>query len=189
MKQLGTVTIETERLILRKAKLSDAECMFKNWANDDRVTKYMTWTTYQNVDEVKGYISFLEEDYKKSDSYYWFIELKETGEPIGAISSVKSMPEIKCVHIGYCLGYNWWHKGIMTEAFTAVIKFLFEEVGVNRIEAEHDPNNPNSGKVMKKCGLTYEGTHRQAGKNNCGICDAAYYAILKEEYCDILPHL
>ena len=183
MKQLGTVTLETERLILRRARLSDTECMFKNWANDDRVTKYMTWQTYQNVDEAKGYISFLEEDYKKSDSYYWFIELKEIGEPIGAISVVKSMLEIECVHIGYCLGYNWWHKGIMTEAFTAVIKFFMEEVGVNRIEARHDTENINSGKVMQKCGLKYEGTLRQSDTNNHNkLCDAAYYAILKEEY-------
>lgn len=183
MKQLGTITIETERLILRKAKLSDAECMFKNWASDSRVTKYMTWPPYNNADEAKGYISFLEEEYKKPDSYYWFIELKETGEPIGSISVVKSMLQVECVHIGYCLGYNWWHKGIMTEAFSAVIKFFMEEVGVNRVEAIHDTENVNSGKVMQKCGLKYEGTLRQYDSNNHNkLCDVAYYAILKEEY-------
>ena len=63
----------------------------------------------------------------------------------------------------------------MTEAVKAVMEFLFDEVGYHRVEAMHDPNNPNSGKVMKKCGMKYEGTLRQADRNNQGVCDACYY--------------
>ena len=57
-----------------------------------------------------------------------------------------------------------------------------EEVGVNRIESQHDPNNPNSGLVMKKCGLKYEGTLRQADWSNKGIVDACMYSLLKAEW-------
>lgn len=71
----------------------------------------------------------------------------------------------------------------MTEAFKEVIRFLFEEVGVNRICATHDVNNPHSGDVMKKCGLKFEGILRDGGKNNQGIIDIATYAILKKDYC------
>lgn len=60
--------------------------------------------------------------------------------------------------------------------------FLFEEVGVNRIEARHDPRKPHSGAVLKKCGMQYEGALRQAGRNNQGICDAGYYALLASEW-------
>lgn len=74
-------------------------------------------------------------------------------------------------------------------AFTEVIRFLFEEVGVNRIEAKHDPRNPHSGDVMKKCGLQFEGKHRQASKINQGICDVMKYAILKEDYKNIVKQL
>ncbi len=63
-----------------------------------------------------------------------------------------------------------------------VIKFLFEEINVNRIEARFDPRNIGSGKVMKKCGLVYEGTLRQSDFTNSGICDASYYAVLAEDY-------
>ncbi len=84
--------------------------------------------------------------------------------------------------IGYCLGDEYWHKGIMTEAFMRVIRFLFEEVDVNRIKSTHDVNNPNSGKVMLKCGLKYEGTLRKDEVNNTGVHDSAVYSILKEEY-------
>jgi ribosomal-protein-alanine N-acetyltransferase len=85
-------------------------------------------------------------------------------------------------HLGYCIGKEWWHLGIMTEALGSVIKYLFEEVGMNRIEARHDTNNPNSGKVMLKCGMKYEGTMRQADMNNQGLSDCSLYAILAEDY-------
>lgn len=65
------------------------------------------------------------------------------------------------VHVGYCIGKKWWHQGITSEALAALINFFFKEVKANRIESRHDPRNPNSGKVMEKCGLIYEGTIRQ----------------------------
>jgi ribosomal-protein-alanine N-acetyltransferase len=86
------------------------------------------------------------------------------------------------VHIGYCIGTKWWHKGYTSEAMAALIEFFFEKVGVNRIESQHDPNNPNSGKVMAKCDMKYEGTHRKADFNNQGIVDASIYAILRDEW-------
>ncbi len=85
------------------------------------------------------------------------------------------------LQIGYCIGRKWWHKGIMAEALLKVIEFLFDEVGANRIEAVHDPNNPNSGRVMLKCGMKYEGTLRSAAVNNQGITDVAYYSILRSD--------
>ncbi len=86
------------------------------------------------------------------------------------------------MHIGYCIGSRWWHQGITSEAFRAVIAYLFKEVGANRIESQHDPNNPHSGDVMKKCGLRYEGTLRQADYSNKGIVDACMYSILRSEF-------
>ncbi len=183
MNHLGTITLETQRLILRKTLEADYEPMFKNWANDERVTRYLTWAPYESAEQLKNtYHNYLLESQQKPDFYDWKIVLKDINEPIGSIGAVGIKEDTKEVEIGYCLGYNWWHKGIMTEAFKRVIRFLFEEVGVNRITAEHDPRNPHSGDVMKKCGLQYEGTSRQAGKNMQGICDLSRYAILKEDY-------
>jgi ribosomal-protein-alanine N-acetyltransferase len=109
--------------------------------------------------------------------------LKSLGEPIGSIAVVHKDDDIKMVHIGYCIGKVWWHQGYTSEALNELLRFFFEEVGVNRIESRHDPRNPNSGKVMLKAGLQYEGTHRQSDRNNQGgFCDAAYYAILAEDY-------
>ena len=117
-----------------------------------------------------------------SIQYQWMIEVKEISEPIGSISVVHLRDEIAEAEIGYCIGQKWWHKGIMTEALTAVIDYLFVEVGMNRITAKHDTNNPHSGGVMKKCGMQYEGIHRAADRNNQGVCDISQYAILREDW-------
>jgi len=108
--------------------------------------------------------------------------LKEIGEPIGSIAAVEQRDDIKMVHIGYCIGRKWWHKGYTSEALKELIRFFFEKIGVNRIESRHDPRNPNSGKVMLKCGLKFEGTMRESDINNQGICDAAWYALLAKDY-------
>lgn len=180
LKHKGTVTIETPRLILRRARMEDAEPMFHNWANDPEVTKYLTWPPHGTIDVTKKVIASWSEEYEKDDYYQWMIVLKETNEPIGSLLA-SIVGRAQSAHIGYCIGKTWWHQGIMSEALKAVMGFLFDEVGFHRIESMHDPNNPNSGKVMMKCGMKFEGTHRQADRNNQGICDASYYGILASE--------
>ena len=178
----GTQTIETSRLILRRAIREDAEPMFRNWAADPEVTKYLTWPTYEKVETAYQILDLWASEYEKPNYYQWMIVLKELGEPIGSISVVRQNDRVEESEIGYCIGSRWWHKGIMTEALNAVIEYLFTEVGMNRVAARHDPNNPHSGGVMRKCGMKYEGTHRACDRNNQGICDAAQYAILRSEW-------
>ena len=178
----GTQTIETSRLILRRAVRDDAEPMLRNWASDSEVTKYLTWPTYEKVETAHQILDLWASEYEKPNYYQWMIVLKELGEPIGSISVVRQNDRVEEAEIGYCIGSHWWHKGIMTEALNAVIEYLFIEVGMNRVAARHDPNNPHSGGVMRKCGMKYEGTHRACDRNNQGICDAAQYAILRSEW-------
>lgn len=177
----GTQTIETTRLILRRATPNDAEAMFRNWASDPDVTKHLTWPPHSSVAVTKQLLEGWAKEYDKSDYYHWMITLKEIDEPIGSLFA-STVGRAQSAHVGYCIGQKWWHRGIMTEALNAVIAYLFHEVGYHRIEAMHDPNNPHSGAVMQKCGMQYEGTARQADRNNQGICDAAYYAILRDDW-------
>lgn len=181
MNNIGTKTIETKRLVLRKFKMEDAEYMYNNWANDDDVTKYITWPTHSSIEVSKNVISRIVKDYEADNKYEWCIELKENGEAIGDISAPRIFENIETVEVGYVLGKKYWNKGIITEALNAVIKFFLEEVGVNRIEAKHDINNPASGEVMKKCGMLYEETLKLAGKNNTDFCELAVYSILNKK--------
>ena len=178
----GTQTIETSRLLLRQACREDAEPMFRNWASDPEVTKFLTWAVHSSIAVTETVIGSWVQEYEKENYYQWMIVLKEIGQPIGTISVVRQNNRVEEAEIGYCIGSRWWHQGIMSEALSAVIEYLFTEVGMNRISARHDPNNPHSGGVMRKCGMKYEGTNRASDRNNQGICDAAQYAILRSEW-------
>ncbi|MGN1367503.1 MAG: GNAT family N-acetyltransferase [Aristaeellaceae bacterium] len=179
MNHKGTQTLTTPRLTLRPFLLTDAQDMFDNWASDPEVTKYLTWPAHSSVDVSRFILSDWVKHDGEPDYYQWAIVLD--GHAIGSIAVVEQNDQVGKAHIGYCIGRNWWHKGIMSEALRAVMDFLFDEVGYQRIESRHDPNNPHSGGVMRKCGMKYEGTLRQSDWNNQGICDASWYALLKSE--------
>lgn len=178
MKHLGTQNIHTQRLLLRPFAQTDAQAMFDNWASDPEVTKYLSWPTH-NSPEISAMV--LEDwtgHYAETNYYQWAIVPRELGQPIGSIAAVHIHERVAKVEIGYCIGRQWWHKGYTSEALQAVITFFLEEVGANRVEACHDARNAHSGQVMAKCGMLYEGTQRQAGINNQGVCDLCWYAVL-----------
>ena len=182
MKHQGTKTIETPRLILRQFSAGDTQAMYDNWASDPEVTRFLSWPTHGSPEITNLVLSSWIDDYQKKDFYQWAIVPKNNSDrPIGSISVIRMEEQEGCCEIGYCIGRNWWHRGITTEALDAVIAFLFREVDVRRVEARHDPNNPHSGGVMRKCGMTYEGTRLRAAQNNQGVCDVCIYAITKRE--------
>ena len=109
--------------------------------------------------------------------------MRETGEVIGGIDVVDIIEFRSTCEIGYVLSKKYWNKGYMTEALKAVIDYLFNKVGFNRIQLRHLIDNVASGKVMIKSGLKYEGILRQYGIKNTGeYSDTAIYSILKCEY-------
>ncbi len=180
MKHLGTVVLNTQRCILRPFVLSDAQAMYQNWAGDQEVTRYLTWPSHKNVQETEQVIRHWISLYNDLDFYQWCIVDKNTQEAIGSVAAVQVLEEIEAVETGYCLSRRYWGKGIMTEVYTAVLNFFFDEVGVNRVQASHDAKNPASGKVMMKCGLQYEGTRKMGAKNQSGICDIVLYGKIKK---------
>ena len=175
----GTQILTTPRLTLRPFTSDDAPAMFRNWASDPEVTRFLTWPTHTSVEISAWVCSDWVSHYIEPDYYQWAIVYDS--QPIGSIAVVNHDDKVAKAEIGYCIGQCWWHKGIVTEALQAVMSFLFDKVGYQRIEARHDARNPHSGGVMKKCGMKYEGTLRQSDWNNQGVCDACWYALLKTE--------
>lgn len=184
MNHLGTIELATERLTLRRFEIEDAENMYYNWASDPEVTKYLTWPAHSSVEVSEAVLKDWVSQYEDKEYYQWAIELNDLEQPIGSIGAVKVNNDTECVTIGYCIGKEFWNKGYTTEALTAVIRFFLGEVGVGRVEAYHDSNNPNSGKVMAAAGMEYEGTLRKADRNNQGIVDCVYYAKLRSAALD-----
>ena len=178
----GTGIIETDRLILRPFRSSDADLMFRNWASDREVAKFLTWNAHRSLSDSEAVINMWTAQYNDKSRYNWAIVLKEPGEPIGGIDVVKIYENTDTAEIGYAIGRQWWNRGIVTEAFRAIIPYLFD-VGFGQIRACHAVKNPASGRVMEKSGLTYEGTLRRSFRATSGeLLDLSYYSILKEEY-------
>lgn len=182
MNHKGSKILKTERLVLRPFRAGDAEEMYKNWASDPVVTKYLTWVPHKSVEETRALLSLWEEEAKRPDTYHWAITLG--GEVIGDIALVSVSEENERAVTGYCLSKKYWGKGIMTEAYGEVLRYLFEEIGFHRIEATHSLENPASGRVMEKCGLLYEGTFRGQHRllSTGEWTDIVHRAILREDY-------
>lgn len=183
LNHVGTQTIETPRLILRRFKTEDAEQMYNNRANDPVVTKYLSWSAHKNVLETEEIIGSWVSEYENENSYNWCITIKPTGEAVGGISTVKMFEDQECCEIGYVLSRKFWNKGIMTESLHAVLGYLFEKVGFHRIQLKHDVENIASGKVMLKNGLKREGVLRECEKSPQGNWrDMVIYSILDREF-------
>lgn len=182
MEHKGTKVIETDRLVLRPFRLDDVKAAFSNWTSDDKVTEYLRWPTHESISVTEKVIQSWITEYINPSFYQWAIVWKAIDEPVGTISVAARDEALNILHVGYCIGSKWWRQGITSEAFSAIIPYLFQEVGANRIESQHDPNNPHSGDVMKKCGLSYEGTLRQADFSNKGVVDSCMYSLLKSEW-------
>ena len=181
MNKTGTVTLETNRLTLRRFTPADAQDMFDNWASDPTVTRFLTWPAHPSVEVTGRVIADWVKAYENGEYFNWAIALKDSGRVIGNIAVVNLNESADAAEIGYCLGRAYWNRGIMTEALKVVTCYLFDTVGLNRVAACHDANNPASGRVMEKAGMKTEGILRQSQRNNSGICDAVWHSIVRSD--------
>ena len=167
----GTKSIETIRLILRRFEVRDAEDMFNNWAGDLEVCKYLSWGPHRDVDVSRRRIMNWVSNYEYVDSYVWAIELKGRKKVVGSISVEISNETTGSCEVGYCIGKLYWSRGIMTEAYRAIMHFLFYDVGYQRIQARHDVLNTASGRVMQKAGMQFAKIDLRVGVRR----DGSYY--------------
>lgn len=190
MKDIGTVMLENDRLILRRLELDDAGAMFNNWCNDDDVTRHLPWQTHRDISVTNEVLNMWLKDYDNSHVYRWIVVLKDGNKSIGTVDVVNKDIDNKVFELGHCYSKETWGKGIATEVFDKVISFLFDEVGVEVITAKHNENNQASGRVMQKVNMKYDGILRsrvidKVTKERVGL---VCYSITREEYmsCKVL---
>ena len=174
-------TLETSRLVLRKLKVEDAQDMFE-YCSDEEMTPFLTWDAHKTIDDSMVFIQKTIEKYKKSQVGEWGIVLKETGKLVGTCGFLWWMPECGRVELAYAIARSLWGKGLMTEAVSEVIRFGFDKMELNRIEARAIPENIASIRVMQKIGMTKEGLHREQMIMHGKFVDLSSYAILKRDY-------
>ncbi len=174
---------ETERLIVRQWKETDYLDLY-DYAKDESITKFLTWQPYKDVETAKERIAALIEKYNNKEiKTDYAIELKSEKKVIGSIAIVRYDEKNEGIaEIGYVLGVNYQGYGYMTEALKGMFKYIFDNSIAARIQLQHDVDNPKSGNVMKRAGMTFEGILRKAGCSNYRArADIANYSILREE--------
>ena len=182
MKALGTQILQTDRLILRRFVESDAEAMFQNWASSTENLTYVTWDPHPDVEVTRNSIRNWLASYANPNYYKWAICLKENPEQvIGDISIVEIHEKDLSCEIGYILGKNYWGRGMMTEAFKAVLDFCFTQAGFQKVKARYASLNPASGRVMEKAGMAYLKTITNGVERKDYVADLIYYQISKKD--------
>ena len=172
MRHVGTQEIETPRLLLRRLTPADAPAMYRNWANDPAVTRYLRWEPHKDENETFALLTAWEELYQNPDYYQWCMVEKSTGEVFGTISlTVSCCSEPEALQAwqergadltdgvwepGYCIGRAWWDKGYTTEALNAVVDYWFTRTDSTWLACCHAVENPASGAVMQKAGFVYD---------------------------------
>ena len=170
--------ISTERLLLRRMTMKDAQDIFE-YSRDPLVAQHVLWDAQRHISEAKEYVRYMNRRYRDDLPSSWGIIDKASGHLVGTIGYMMHSEENASVELGYSLARWVWGKGYATEALRAVIDYTFETMDVNRIEAQHEIDNPASGRVMEKCGMTKEGVLRQRLYNKGKFVDVALYSILR----------
>ncbi|HML47111.1 MAG TPA: GNAT family protein [Clostridia bacterium] len=173
--------LSTQRLLLRKMTMADAQDIY-DYSSDPEVSRHVLWEAHRTIHDSRAYLRYILRQYRNGEPSSWGIVLSQTNRLIGTIGYMWWNQENHSAEVGYSLARSQWNHGIMTEALWAVLRFGFEEMRLHRIEAQHEVDNPASGRVMEKCGMRREGVLRGRLYNKGRYVDVALYAILVEEW-------
>lgn len=177
MKQL-----RTERLVLRKLREEDTAAYFERLGGSKAVTRYMLFQTHRDLSESVASIEKTLRRYEAGKCYRWGITRTEDDSLIGVIDLLKFDEEHNTCSFAYMLGEEFWGRGYGTEALRAALGFAFTELKVDAVEADHFAENAASGAVMRKVGMTYQGTVKEKYEKNGVRYDAPQYRITAAEW-------
>ncbi|KMJ57270.1 acetyltransferase [Bacillus sp. LL01] len=172
--------INTERLLLRRLKLEDADRV-EELASDYELAKTtLTVPHPYPPGSAKDFIQRMMAAEEESLAVLAIVE-KESDSLIGIIN-IKQTPAYKRGELGYWIGRPYWGKGYGTEAARAVVDYGFKELGLNKVFAGAFADNPGSWRIMEKVGMKHEGTWRQHAMRDGRFVDLAYYGLLREDF-------
>ena len=172
-----TTELHTERLHLRKMKVSDSPSLFKIWS-DSEVTKFMNIDSFTDENQAKDMIKLLDEFSLANKAIRFSIIKMESNEIIGSCGFNSLDFENEKAEIGYDIARAFWGRGYASEAISALLDYAFSTLKLNRIEAKVEPENVNSVKVLQKLNFMFEGTLRRYERVNGKFIDLNMYSKL-----------
>lgn len=186
IKMTNFPTLETERLILNRPTENDLGDLILH-LNSDNVFSENTLNIpfpYQNENAEFWIHELVNKGFEEKKNFTFAIREKENPKLIGAIGIHLDKLHLKA-EIGYWIGKDFWNKGFVTEAVREIIRFGFQDLGLNKIYATHFPHNPASGKIMQNCGMKLEATLKQEYFKNGKPLDVLKYSVLKQDFVNL----
>ena len=175
MNHLGTINLETNRLILRRFEEKDAEEIFLGFVNQPEFLYYAN-KEKRTLEEEKASLIGIDEKYKNPEYYNWLITLKDTGNIIGSIN-LHVDNHNDSVEFNYAIDNRYTGNGYMTEALLKIKDFALNEVKANRFQGGCAVENIASRRVMEKCGMHFEGTLKKYLKLKDGYHDMHMFSL------------
>lgn len=175
---LSFPTLETERLRLRQIVPEDAAALLDIFSRDE-VTRFYDLYPFTELADVEDMIEFFSESYELEKGIRWGIARKKDNRLIGTCGFV--WLRTYRGEIGYELHPDLWRRGIMREALGALVEFAFDEMGLNRIEAQVMVENASSAKLLHSLGFVEEGVLRQVDYFKDQFHDMRLFALLETD--------
>ena len=174
-------TLEGARVRLRPLRASDADALFA-LHSDARVMRYWSFPAWTEREQAVARIAQLERDNAQSEFYTWATTIDGTDRLAGTVSLFTLNRAHRRAEIGYALASSAWGNGYATEALRLAIAFAFDSIGLARLEADIDPRNDASCRLVERVGFSREGLLRQRWHVAGEITDSAMYGLLRDEY-------
>lgn len=173
--------LENERLRLREMTMEDAEAIFAI-RGDYEVTKYNIGAPYPTIERAQKLIAGMKEEYLAQSEIRWGITIKPYDEVIGMVGFNYWNRQDNRASVGFDLNRSYWRRGIMAEALRLIVIFGFEEMGLNRIEADASIHNAASINLMKSLGFVQEGVQREQYYEDGVYHDLVLLSLLKRDW-------
>ncbi len=154
-------TIETERLVLRRPKKSDAQAVFHRYASDREVTRYLSWPMHRSVADTLAFLAMSDEEWQRWPAGPYLVLTRDNGTNgtlVGSTGLFYKSPTRAVT--GYVFAKDAWGQGYATEALQAMVDIALQ-TGVERLEAICHAEHTPSTHVLEKCGFTREEVHRE----------------------------
>lgn len=175
--------LTTTDLVLRPPRMQDA-VDFHAYARDPLVARFVLWEPHTNLAQTRAALRGLIADNRLDSLHSMSLVRKTDGRMVGTIGLVARDWQNNSAEVGFSLARDCWGQGLMSQALLAYLHFAFTSLQLNRVEAQHDLNNPASGRVMEKAGMLREGLLKERLHYKGRYADIALYAALQKTWLD-----
>lgn len=181
MPTLTPIELATPRLLLRWMDEDDTAAHYAVHADPD-VVRYLGRPPWSDLAQAAGSIATTRANYDNGSGLRLAVVLRDSGALIGDVSLFHIFDPGRRCEVGYALGRPHWGRGYACEALRALLDYGFDTLDLNRVEADIDPLNTASARVLDKLGFRQEGYMRERWIVDGVPADSAFYGLLRREW-------